>query len=75
MRYSIAIKGMHCAGCAGLVAMSLEEAGLAHADVSLEKAAAAFESAAPAESVKKMLDAAFADLAGYAYADLRPEQE
>jgi copper chaperone CopZ len=70
MKYSIAIDGMHCAGCAGLIAMSLEEAGLLHPAVSLQESAASFDSDEAPESVQLLLDRIFEELAGYSYKDL-----
>ena len=72
MKYKIEIKGMHCTGCSNLIKMTLEDKGLANANVDVNTSSATFESSLNETSkVKVILDKVFADLPGYSYTNIQ----
>ena len=72
MKYSIEIKGMHCAGCASLIKMTLEDEEFANANVDVNTNSATFESSLNETSkVKAVLDKVFTDLPGYSYSNIQ----
>jgi len=72
MKYKIEIKGMHCTGCSNLIKMTLEDEGLANANVDVNTSSATFESSLNEISeVKEVLDKVFTDLHGYSYANIQ----
>jgi copper chaperone CopZ len=72
MKYQIEITGMHCTGCSNLIKMTLEDEGLAKADVDLKTNSATFESSLiEISKVKEILDKVFTDLPGYSYANIQ----
>lgn len=73
MRYLIHVEGMHCAGCAGLIELSLKEAGFLHVHVSLENSVASFESEKQHAEAQAALNEAFGQLNGYIYRDFMQE--
>jgi copper chaperone CopZ len=71
MKYSVDIQGMHCNGCARLVAMGLAEEDLKEIKVDLATNRATFESADKREAVQAKVDRVAADLADYKFAAVR----
>ena len=72
MKYQIEITGMHCKGCSNLIKMTLEDEGLANANVDIKTNSATFESSLNETSkVGVSLDKVFADLSGYSYANIQ----
>lgn len=71
MKYTVDIQGMHCNGCRGLVASSLEEASLAAVQVDLQKALANFESDEPLPAVQARIEQVAAELPDYRFSSLR----
>ena len=72
MKYQIEITGMHCTGCSNLIKMTLEDEGLANANVDIKTNVATFESSLNETSkVGVVLDKVFADLSGYSYANIQ----
>jgi copper chaperone CopZ len=72
MKYQIEITGMHCTGCSNLIKMTLEDEGLANANVDVNTNSATFESSLNETSkVKEVLDKVFADLPGYSYENIQ----
>ena len=72
MKYQIEITGMHCTGCSNLIKMTLEDEGLANANVDIKTNSATFESSLNETSkVGVVLDKVFVDLSGYSYANIR----
>ena len=72
MKYQIEITGMHCTGCSNLIKMTLEDEGLANANVDVKTNSATFDSSLNETSkVKVVLDKVFADLAGYSYGNIQ----
>jgi copper chaperone CopZ len=71
VKYTVDVQGMHCNGCRGLVASSLEEANLAAVQVDLQKAVANFESDEPLPAVQARIEQVAAELSDYRFAGLR----
>jgi copper chaperone CopZ len=69
--YKIKIKGIHCQGCKGLIAMSLEDEGFTNVDVTEDSAT--FESYLEIKSIEGKLQETFKLLksAGYYFEDLQ----
>lgn len=71
MKYEVDVQGMHCNGCRGLVAASLEDETFAAVQVDLEKALAAFQSQEALPAVKARIDRIAAELSDYRFSGLR----
>lgn len=72
-KYAIDIQGIHCNRCVNLIKMTLEEQGLTNVVVDQEKNTAEFTSKmvdADNQTIKDLLDKAFAELQTYSYLNL-----